>query len=370
MQIMALSLSFNKFIFAYNFLLLVVWAICQTTTGRHIAADQETSSVAEHFEQWMARYGRSYVDDESEKLKRFNIFKENMDYIESFNRPENNQTYQLGINEFSDLTDEEFVENYMDTLKAAPPIPRRPNNTLPMPDSLWNESLVRIPESIDWRDSGAITPVRTQGPKCDCCWAFSTVAAMEALNQMVTETLTPLSEQHLIDCDVVSKGCGGGSLSYAYLFIYSNDGIAKASDYPYMGSQGKCREDVVKIANISGYRSVEQSDRALLMAVSRQPVSVGIRLGGKFLRQLRHYTAGIFSGDVNGDCGPPDFSHAMTIVGYETFTIGHDYPISYAYWIVKNSWGTSWGDGANTPNGKGICGINQSAYIPINRKYG
>ncbi|GKE06236.1 cysteine protease XCP1-like protein, partial [Tanacetum coccineum] len=84
---------------------------------------------------------------------------------------------------------------------------------------------VDLPKSLDWRKKGAVAPVKNQG-SCGSCWAFSTVAAVEGVNQIVTGNLTELSEQELIDCDTgFNNGCNGGLMDYAFSFIVKNGGL-------------------------------------------------------------------------------------------------------------------------------------------------
>ncbi|XP_019174059.1 PREDICTED: ervatamin-B-like [Ipomoea nil] len=311
---------------------------------------EETSLLLRH-KNWMARHGRSYKN-EVERAKRFRIFKENVEFIENFNKA-TNQSYKLGINQFTDLTKEEFRATLLNEEKSTPlPKPSKPASFL-------NESLAQVPNSLDWRERGAVTDIKNQGT-CGCCWAFAVVAAVEGITKIRTGKLISLSEQQLLDCDRNSNGCGGGIRTEAFQFVKDNGGLVTESNYPYEGAQESCNTQNLgtRAATITGYQEVEASESSLLAAVTNQPVSAGISLDGGL---FHHYSSGVFTGN-NGDCGSGS-RHAITIIGYGTSDDGKD------YWLVKNSWGTSWGENgymrmARGINSDGVCGVNTRASYP------
>ena len=168
-----------------------------------------------------------------------------------------------------------------------------------------------------------------------CCWAFSAVAAMEGITKLSTKNLISLSEQELVDCDTSGEdqGCEGGLMDDAFKFIKQNGGLTSEAKYPYKGTDGTC--DTKKAANpaakITGYEDVPaNSEDSLLKAVANQPVSVAIDASGS---AFQFYSGGVFT----GDCGT-ELDHGVTAVGYGTSDDGTK------YWLVKNSWGTSWGE--------------------------
>lgn len=187
------------------------------------------------FESWIEKHGKMYESIE-EKVQRFEIFKENLEHINERNK--NVKNYWLGLNEFADLRHEDFKEKYLG-LKNIKGEKREASSS---EEEFSYRDFVEVPKSVDWRKKGAVTPVKNQG-SCGSCWAFSTVAAVEGINQIVTGNLTSLSEQELIDCDTTfNNGCNGGLMDYAFQFIISNGGLHKEDDYPYLMEEGTCDE--------------------------------------------------------------------------------------------------------------------------------
>ncbi|KAI3466727.1 hypothetical protein Pfo_023390 [Paulownia fortunei] len=318
-------------------LVLEMWA--SQATARTLP---DASMVVRH-EQWMTQYGRAYKDD-AEKSKRFEIFKENVEYIQSFNEA-GARPYKLAINKFADLTNEEFQASRNGYKMGSHPKSSKVS-------SFRYTNVTAVPPSMDWRKKGAVTGVKDQG-QCGCCWAFSAVAAAEGINQLKTGNLISLSEQELVDCDTSEdQGCNGGLMDYAFEFIIGNHGLTTESNYPYEGVDGTCntKKETSHVAKITGYEDVPaNSESALLKAVANQPVSVAIDAGGS---DFQFYSSGVFT----GECGT-ELDHGVTAVGYGKTSDGTK------YWLVKNSWGTSWGENGyirmqrDIDAAEGLCGI-------------
>ncbi|KAL9312533.1 hypothetical protein ACSQ67_017985 [Phaseolus vulgaris] len=330
------------------------------------------SDTSDLFERWCKEHAKTYSSEE-EKRYRFHVFEDNYAFVSQHNRNanDNNSTYTLSLNAFADLTHHEFKTS---RLGFSPSLLRfkRVQNQQP-------RHLLHNPSQIDWRQSGAVTPVKDQA-SCGACWAFSATGAIEGINKIVTGSLESLSEQELVDCDTsYNSGCEGGLMDYAYQFVIDNKGIDTEDDYPYQARQRPCNKDknacIPKlvgpstmehdfslkrhIVTIDDYVDLPPNEEELLKAVASQPVSVGI-CGSERAFQL--YSQGIFSGPCS-----TSLDHAVLIVGY-----GSENGVDY--WIVKNSWGKYWGiDGyihmiRNTGDPKGICGINTLASYPIKTK--
>ncbi|KAG8390910.1 hypothetical protein BUALT_Bualt01G0132600 [Buddleja alternifolia] len=312
---------------------------------RIISYDEKDEEVMSMYESWMVKHGKSY-NAVGEKERRFQIFKDNLRYIEEQNAAEG-RTYKLGLNRFADLTNEEYRNTYLGVRHHG----QRRLSGRRKSDLYEPREGDSLPESIDWRNKGAVAPIKDQG-SCGSCWAFSTIVSVEGINQIKTGELISLSEQELVDCDTsYNEGCNGGLMDYAFQFIINNGGIDSEEDYPYTGRDGKCDQyrKNAKVVSIDGYEDVPTyNEKALQKAVANQPIAVAIEGGG---RDFQLYESGIFT----GKCGT-DLDHGVAAVGYGTEN-GKD------YWIVRNSWGASWGEAGyvrmerNVKAKSGLCGI-------------
>ncbi|KAI3832697.1 hypothetical protein MKW98_002243 [Papaver atlanticum] len=329
---MASSSTRFQFLFMAVFIILATLA-SQAMPSRVVLLHEST--MVDRHQQWMTQYGKVYKN-QAKMEKRFNIFKANVEFIESSNV--GNKLYKLSVNEFADQTIEEF--------KSSP--------------AFKYENVTAVPSTMDWRKKGVVTPVKDQG-QCGCCWAFSAVAAMEGITQLATGKLTSLSEQELVDCDTKGEdqGCEGGLMDDAFEFIQENRGLATEANYPYNRVDGSCNTKKANIhaASINGYEDVPANNEAsLLKAVSKQPVSVAIDASGQ---EFQFYSSGVFT----GTCGT-DLDHGVTAIGYGTDSDGTK------YWLVKNSWGTSWGEDGyirmqrDVDANEGLCGIAMEASYP------
>ncbi|KAG9152113.1 hypothetical protein Leryth_017671 [Lithospermum erythrorhizon] len=301
------------------------------------------------YESWLAKHAKLYGAF-GEKDKRFQIFKDNLMFIDEHNSQDKN--YKLGLNRFADLTNEEYRNMYVGG--------RMNRKKVGTKNQRYGfQAGDELPEAVDWRQKGAVAPVKDQG-QCGICWAFSTVGAVEGINQIVTGDLITLSEQELVDCDKsYNQGCNGGLMDYAFDFIIKNGGIDTEEDYPYHASDGTCDQyrKNARVVSIDGFEDVPENDeKSLQKAVAHQPVSVAIEAGG---RDFQLYESGVFT----GSCGT-QLDHGVIAVGYGTEN-GKD------YWIVRNSWGPEWGEHgyiklernvANITTGK--CGIAIEASYP------
>ncbi|CAI9757263.1 unnamed protein product [Fraxinus pennsylvanica] len=337
-------------IFYLEIVLLCV--LCQSSDACSETSKQNnvTIPMEQRYRQWMKRHGRKYGSRDEWNF-RFGIYQSNLLFIEYINSQ--NLTYKLRDNKFADITNLEFRNAYLGY--KSPRFSRKGQQNFTFDGSL-------IPPSIDWRKRGAVTAVKNQGT-CGSCWAFSAIAAVEGINKIKTGKLVSLSEQELVDCDynTDNKGCQGGYMEKAFAFIKKIGGITTEKDYPYVGKDDRCNTTERKkgAVKISSYKAIPAgSEKALLAAVAKQPVSVAIDAGGY---DFQLYSSGIFS----GYCGK-DLNHGVASVGYGESN-------GEKYWLVKNSWGAHWGEAGyikmkrDSTDKDGICGIAMEASYPIKK---
>jgi len=277
----------------------------------------DTSALAleEKFVDHMASYGLSYGTD-AEYQFRLEQFAAADAEIQRINAdPEN--TYQVAHNKFSTMTKDEFKR----VLGKKAPIEH---------DSVTELSTANLTGAVDWRTKGAVNPVQDQG-QCGSCWAFSSTAAMEGEHFIKTGTLLKLSEQQFVDCDPQSSGCNGGLEMWAFEYAKKNPQELE-KDYPYKARTGRCSADKSKeVVTATSYTAVpKKSDAQLKAAIDAQPTCVSVEADTDF----QFYSSGILNAK---NCGT-NLDHAVTAVGYGTDASGNQ------YYIVRNSWGPSWGE--------------------------
>lgn len=305
------------------------------------------------FTTFQEKFNKKYLSLE-ELETRFNIFKNNFINILNHNS-DLNQNFTLGVNQFTDLTNDEFKSYVRGTVSG--PITGYGCKE-------FSSSATGAPDSIDWRQKGAVTSVKDQG-QCGSCWTFSSTGAVEGAWAIAKQQLINLSEQELVDCaegrDYGSHGCSGGMMDGAFKYIKEYGQCSDAS-YPYTSgvtkTEGDC-ETCVPVAHIMGCADVTPNDQiSLKAAVAQQPVSIAIEADTVYFQS---YKSGVLD---SVKCGT-NLDHGVLITGY-----GEENGLKY--WLVKNSWSTSWGDEGyfkilrtESTNDPGICGVAMMPSFPI-----
>lgn len=310
--------------------------------------------LQDEWEAYKSHHVKKYQNPVEEKF-RMKIYLENRHRIAKHNKE--GKSFKLAMNKYGDMLPREFasrMNGYRSDLK---------NHTahLLTAASFIAPANVAVPESIDWREKGAVTPVKDQG-QCGSCWSFSTTGALEGQAFRKTGVLTSLSEQNLIDCSTgdlyQNEGCNGGLMDNAFRYIKDNHGIDTEVSYPYEGKDDRCRyKKKNKGAEDVGFVDVPEGDEEKLkLAVATVgPVSVAIDASHE---SFQFYSKGVY---YEKDCSSTELDHGVLVVGYGTED-GED------YWLVKNSWGTTWGENGfikMARNKDNHCGIASSASYPL-----
>ena len=269
------------------------------------------------------------------------MFESNLIHIKEVNAK--NLDWVLGVNQFSDLTSNEFADMFLGDVETE----------LFKGESHKN---LRIPTSVDWRSKNVITPILNQG-SCSCGYAFASVGALESAWALNGHKLTMLSVQEALDCSSGNKGCTSGTAKNCFTYMQAS-GLTNSTLYPYSGSSGRCNKTAaaIVVAKSSTYINVtSSSSSALLSAIVLQPVAVGVYANPNIWKA---YAGGTVS-DAN--CGT-SINHFVLAIGYNTAA-------TVPYYIVKNSWGPAWGkDGfmqIAVVDGAGVCGIQLSPSYPV-----
>lgn len=302
----------------------------------------ETDNVEETFRKFIVRHKKPYLNDKQEYAKRFAIFQHNLVKARKMQEMDKGSA-KYGVTVFSDMTEEEFKKYY-----------RMPGWGKPLYEMKEVEiPNIDVPKAFDWRDKGAVTPVKNQG-QCGSCWAFSTTGNIEGQWKIKKGQLVSLSEQELVDCDKVDQGCNGGLPSNAYKQIIKLGGLETEKEYPYEAADEKCKfkkSEAAVYINSSVSISKDETKMAAWL-VANGPISIGINAN-----MMQFYMGGV-SHPWKFFCDPSELDHGVLIVGYgvEKGWFSGETP----YWIIKNSWGESWGEKGYylIYRGDGSCGLN------------
>ncbi|XP_072174103.1 cathepsin L-like peptidase [Diadema setosum] len=331
--------------------LLLIALVCVSSA---LGAFVPSRILDEDWEAWKNLHGKAY-GSVTEEAERRMVWEENLSIIKKHNLEHDMglTTFRLGMNKFGDLTNAEFVASWTGLKQGTPKSNMRASTFLP-------PNFSALPKKVDWRTKGYVTPVKNQ-EQCGSCWAFSAVGSLEGQHFKQTGKLVSLSEQNLVDCSGPegNDGCEGGWPVWAYEYIKSNNGIDTESGYPYVGVDEDCHFTTSDVgATITGFTEVKAMDEhALEKAIANVgPISVCIDAAHS---SFQLYTSGVYS---EPDCSSQALDHCVTAVGYDETADGQK------YYIVKNSWGTDWGQEGYiwmSRENDNNCGIATNASYPL-----
>ncbi|XP_002158608.4 procathepsin L isoform X1 [Hydra vulgaris] len=302
--------------------------------------------------EYKAKFGKTYKSNIEEAPSYLN-WKNNLKEVERHNSKKH--SFKKGINQFSDMSHEEFRKMYGGCFKLS-------KKNVTKGSIFLSPSNVVIPDSVDWRTEGYVTRVKNQG-QCGSCWAFSSTGALEGQTFRKTGVLQEISEQNLVDCtqSYGNEACNGGWMDNAFTYIKDNKGIDSEVGYPYYArALGYCYyNQQYNVASDTGFVDIPSGDEnALKVAVATVgPISVAI---DATKASFMSYQSGVYNEPTCGN-GIENLDHAVLVVGYGTEE-GRD------FWIVKNSWDTTWGDQGYIKMSRNMsnqCGIATKASYPI-----
>uniref|UniRef100_A0A3Q4H5C2 Cathepsin O n=2 Tax=Neolamprologus brichardi TaxID=32507 RepID=A0A3Q4H5C2_NEOBR len=292
--------------------LIVSPVFCQNVNSSEIRT--QLNGSAADFGAYRKQFHRTYEVSSEEFSRRHLSFQRatiRHTYLNSFSTE--TQSAKYGINQFSDLSQEEFRDLYLGAVYERAPL-------------FSGLSVKELPDKFDWRDKAAVAPVQDQ-QACGSCWAFSVVGAIQSVHAIGGSRLEQLSVQQVVDCSYQNAGCNGGSTTRALNWLKQSSNVIIRTRCAVFFPSG---QEKAMMGQLVQYGPLV----AIVDAVSWQD-----------------YLGGI----IQYHCSSQWSNHAVLIVGYDTTG---DIP----YWIVQNSWGTRWGNDGYVyiKIGGNVCGIADS----------
>ncbi|CAN8328806.1 unnamed protein product [Cochlearia groenlandica] len=314
--------------------------------------EAEVLTWEDHFSVFKRKFGKVYGTEEEHNY-RLSVFKSNMKRARRHQKMD--PSAEHGVTQFSDLTISEFRKKHLGVRGGRFKLPKDANKAPILPTH-------NLPVDFDWRDLGAVTPVKNQG-SCGSCWSFSATGALEGANFLSTGKLVSLSEQQLVDCDhecdpeqagSCDSGCNGGLMNSAFEYTLKTGGLMTEEDYPYTGKDGpSCKLDKSKIvASVSNFSVVSiDEDQIAANLVKNGPLAVAINAA-----YMQTYIGGVSCPYI---CARR-LNHGVLLVGYGAGAYAPARFKEKPYWIIKNSWGETWGENGfyKICKGRNICGVD------------
>jgi C1A family cysteine protease len=327
--------------------LLALNAICESP-HKAILSRFMDGSVKDLFKVYHLIFKKSYSIDSETAIQRFRNFKTNLKIIKEHNAKGKSYTY--GINQFTDLTREEFRQQHLTNSAVL----KKQLKSFMQSDEedLFDSDTVTARPNVDW--TKLFIDARDQG-QCGSCWAFATAGAIEGnwFNKNQNSAKITLSTQQLVDCDSSNGGCNGGWYDGALTYAQKT-GLVEEKNYPYKGEDGTCSVPAgVTALKIESYKSCNSCSIDAWWALFAQgPIAIAVDANSFMM-----YDSGIL---VMDPCD--DINHAILAVGWSTDSSGE-------ILTIRNSWTTGWGENGLARirvnlNDK-ACHMTEYAYLPI-----
>uniref|UniRef100_A0A7S3NK25 Peptidase C1A papain C-terminal domain-containing protein n=1 Tax=Aureoumbra lagunensis TaxID=44058 RepID=A0A7S3NK25_9STRA len=348
------------------FLLLV--CLKTGTALDSVSAELAEWALREHFADFETRFNKFY-DTLELREEKFETFVQNLEEMIH----KNNELHAKGLPEIHGLT--EFLdwtkEEYNNWVAGVIGAKKSTNETDVATPTIAVSSL---PSSFDWREKGVVTPVKNQ-LLCGSCYAHSAIESMESQFILGGSPSKELSVQQIVSCDTGGddQGCNGGMYTNVWDYVKKNGGVTSAKEYPYDTATGQgdvtsCNfeqaKDIVLGTAVKKWQwATKPCDRILCThmdedtlkanLVSYGPISIAVDAS-----QWSTYTGGVLTNDSCASKLKGRLDHAVQLVGYSE-------DAEIPYWIIKNSWDTTWGiDGyIHIAMGDNTCGIADQAAI-------
>lgn len=338
---------------------VMVVLLALSAAGAFLTFEQQlhTFTWENEWKQFKVNFKKAYSSP-LEEAKRFKIFKKNMVLIAGHNHKKSLgfHGFNLAVNAFADLESSEIVAERNGFRSKS----MNSNYTRGLGATFLAPHHVSVPNEVDWRSEGYVTPVKNQGA-CGSCWSFSTTGSLEGQMFRKTGRLVSLSEQNLVDCSSKwgNNGCNGGLMDQAFQYIKDNGGLDTEESYPYEARDDSCRYDPLEsAAEDKGFVDVSppgDEEKLQVALATVGPIAIAIDASHQ---SFHFYNGGVYE---DPDCSPENLDHGVLLVGYGSME-GKD------YWIVKNSWGEEWGDKGFIyirRNKGNMCGVATQASYPI-----
>lgn len=332
-----------------NSLVALICVVVAIASVRAAPAPEKLGDEGQ-WEAWKSVHEKKYKNGYVENYRKW-IWQANLKKIEEHNKS-GRFAFTMAMNQFGDLTPLEYRYLMLGTKY-------RHNNTERTGSTFLKPSNVELPTTVDWRNKGYVTPVKNQ-EQCGSCWAFSATGSLEGQHFKKTGKLVSLSEQNLVDCSTSfgNDGCNGGLMDNAFRYIKANGGIDTEASYPYTASDGNCKFEKANVgATCTGFTDIAPGSETDLQSAAATvgPISVAIDASHQ---SFQLYHGGVYD---EPDCSSTQLDHGVLVVGYGTLG-GKD------YWLVKNSWGPTWGMNGYlmmSRNKNNQCGIATSSSYPL-----